>query len=82
MSHAVSRDESVISWRLGGEQKGSRGYRNIGTSLCVALIFERTGGINKPGPPLAARNSSSMRGAAPDRGSPLSSKLPHAADRV
>ena len=55
----------------------------FGTSVCVALIFERAGGgARKPGPPLAARNSSSVHGTTPDEGSLLQPKLPHAADRV
>ena len=47
-----------------------RGYHNIiGTSVFVALIFERARGTSEPGPPLAARNSSSVHGTAPDKGS-------------
>ena len=38
------------------------------------------GDTNKPGPPLAARNSNNMHGASPYGGSLLSSKLPHAAE--
>ena len=39
---------------------------------CVALIFERAGGgASKSGPPLAARNSSSVHGTTPDKGSLL-----------
>ena len=52
------------------------------TSVCVALIFERGGGASKPGPPLAARDSSSIHVTTPVEGSLLLSKLPHAADRV
>ena len=55
----------------------------LGTLVCVALIFARAGGASKPGPPLAARNSSSVHGTIPeDGGSLLWSKLPHVADRV
>ena len=43
----------------------------LGTSVCVALIFERAGGASKPGPPLTARNSSSVHGTTPDEDSPL-----------
>ena len=44
----------------------------LGTSVCVALIFERAGGgARKPSPPLAARNSSSVHGTTPDEGSLL-----------
>ena len=42
----------------------------IRTSVCVALIFERAEGT-KPGPPPAARTSSSMHGPTPDGGSLL-----------
>ena len=42
----------------------------FGTSVCVAFIFERAGGASKPGSPLAARNSSSVRGT-PHEGSLL-----------
>ena len=40
----------------------------MGTSVCVALIFERAGGASKPGQPLAARNSSSVHETTPDEG--------------
>ena len=43
----------------------------FGTSVCVALIFERAGGASKPGPPLAARNRISALGTTPDEGSLL-----------
>ena len=53
-------------------EKEQRGYHNIiGTSVCVALIFERAGGTSEPGPPLAARNSSGAHGTTPDEGSLL-----------
>ena len=47
-----------------------RNFVFFGTSVCVALNFERAGGASKPGPPLAARNSS-VHGATPDKGSLL-----------
>ena len=38
----------------------------FGTPVCVALMFERArGGASKPGPPLAARNSSIVHGTTP-----------------
>ena len=43
----------------------------FGTSVCVALIFERAGGASKPDPPFAARNSSSVYGTTADEGSLL-----------
>ena len=52
----------------------------VGTRRSRALIFERAEGTSKPGPPLAARNSSSMHGATPDGGSLLYAKIPYAAD--
>ena len=39
VSHAVSLDESGISWCQDGQQKRSRGYHNIGTSAYVALAL-------------------------------------------
>ena len=62
----------MVFLRLDGQQKGGRGYNNIiGTSVRVILLFERAGGTSKPGPTLAARSSSSVDGATPDRGSLL-----------
>ena len=43
----------------------------FGTSVCVALVFEREGSASKPDPPLAPRNSSSVHGTTPDEGSLL-----------
>ena len=43
----------------------------FGTSVCVALTFERVGGASKPGPPLAPRNSSRVHGTTPDEGNLL-----------
>ena len=52
-----------------------------GTSVRVALLFERAGGTSKPGPTLAPRNSSSVHGATPHGGSLFwRQKLPHVAD--
>ena len=43
----------------------------FGTSVCVPLIFERAGGgASKPGPPLAARNGSSVHETISDEGKP------------
>ena len=57
----------MVFLRLDGQQKGGRGYNNIiGTSVRVILLFERAGGTSKPGPPLAARNNSSVHGAISD----------------
>ena len=51
-------------------EKGAAGGMIIrsmrGTSVRVALLFERAGGTSKPGPPLAARNNSSVHGAISD----------------
>ena len=52
------------------DKKGAGGIIR-GRSVRVALRFERAGGTSKPGPPLAARNSSSVHGATPDGGNLL-----------
>ena len=67
-------DENIYfltrGWPTKREQQ--RGYHTIiGTSVCVDLIFERAGRTSDPGPPLAARNSSSVHGTTPDEGSLL-----------
>ena len=60
----------TCGWPTKREQQ--RGYHTIiGTSVCVDLIFERAGRTSDPGPPLAARNSSSVHGTTPDEGSLL-----------
>ena len=55
---------NVVFPHLDGQRKGrSRGFHNIiGTSVCVALTFERARGTSKPGPLLAAPNISSVHG--------------------
>ena len=51
-------------------KKGAGGIMR-GTSVRVALLFERAGGTSMPGPPLVPRNSSSVHGATPGGGSLL-----------
>ena len=48
-------------------KKDARGVIE-GTSVLVALLFDGAGGTSKPGPLLAARNSSNVHGATPDGG--------------
>ena len=77
VSHVILLDESTISYAWMANKKGAGGIIR-GASVRDALLFERAGGTSKPGPPLAARNSTSVHGATPDGGSLLQSKLPHA----
>ena len=69
VSHVVFLGRT-ISYAWMANKKGA-GVIMRGTSVRVALLFERARGTSTPGPPLAARNRTSVHGATPDGGSLL-----------